>query len=160
MSARRIRVWLWPVTLAGLFLTASCSEQLVPRGPEQQQTVPFVSLASLEVAMSSNPGPTLVEFSQDFNCPRCDQMAATMLDIRSGYSSDVTFHRVNYLAATGGSSRFPIGICPSYLFFRDGEVVGQLSGNQPYPILASWLNNLLAAEGQQAESQSENISRI
>ena len=74
-------------------------------------------------------------------------MVSTMRDLRNNYSKDVAIHRVNYLSA---GRQFQLGICPTYMFVLDGQIVGQLSGNQPYPILAAKLNDMIAVHQQHA----------
>ena len=140
----------------GLCVTTSCMEQMVPQAAPKASRVPFTSMASLEVDLKLNSGLTLVECAQDFSCARCDQMASTMQDLRSGFSDDVNFQRVSYSSA---GSRFQLGVCPTYLFVLDGQVVDQLSGKQPYPVMASRLNDLLAVHARNADDHSETSGR-
>lgn len=142
-----------------LCLSTACSEHLPRPDFVEMESAPFTTMATLEIELASNKGPTLIEFAQNFNCVRCDQMTSTMRDLRAQYSSNVRFHRINYLAAQGGNSRFQLGICPTYLFMLDGQVVGAVSGNQPYPTMASKLNDLLAIHQQNAAVRSNNLGK-
>ena len=139
--------------MACLFTATACSERIAPNAVLEAEGVPFTSMATLTLELSMNQGPALVEFAQNFNCARCDQMASTMNELRTAYSKDVAIHRANYLSA---SNRFQLGICPTYLFMLDGEVVGQLSGNQPYPIMAARLDDLVAVH-RQTDDDSNNL---
>ena len=138
------RVALWMVAAVCLSGASACTGQLesgVSETKLQRQQVPFASLAEVKSQVSSSSGPAIIEFAQDFNCSRCDEMVATMSDLRAGFAKDVAFHRVNYLAA---NNEIQLGVCPTYLLVLDGEVVDQLAGKQPYPILAARLDNLVA----------------
>lgn len=141
---------LCSIALAGLCLMPSCSEQMVTERPPRE-TIPFTSLTEVKLDLNSNSGPAIVEFAQDYSCARCDQMAPTMSNLRSGFSKDVTFHRVNYLSA---NHEMKLGLCPTYLLVLDGEAVDRLSGKQPYPILASRLDDLVAAHKRKSGQQT------
>ncbi len=133
-----------------LCTTTSCTPQIPLHVAKQQQRTPFTSLGSLELEMKLNRGPMLVEFAQDFNCARCDQMLSTINELQNDFAKDVAFHRVSYLSA---SNKFQLPVCPTYLLVLDGQVVDQLSGNQPYPILASRLSDLVAVHQSHAIDQ-------
>ncbi len=132
-------VWLCSLT--------SCTEQISPpRVTRQVERIPFTPLSTLKSELSSSHVPMLVEFAQDYNCARCDQMTSTMDQIRSGFSNQVAIHRVNYLAA---ADSFQLRVCPTYLFVLDGEVVDRLDGKQAYPMLASRLYTMSKATSTQ-----------
>lgn len=148
----------WYFVLATMTLTGSvaCTEGGPSLGPKVRPAVPFTPWSMLKAELPLHRGAMMVEFSQDFNCARCDQMAPTMADIRNAYSEDVVIHRVNYLAASGD---LPMSICPTYLLVRDGTVVGRLEGNQPYPMLAAALDRLVDVEPSKTElGPNENES--
>lgn len=139
------------VATVGLFSTTSCSKQFGPRGDTAAKKIPFTPIDTLKVTLREQPGPTLVEFVQDFNCAQCDQMTPTMTDVRANYSEEVAFHRVSYRAA---AQQLGLGICPTYLFFLNGQVVGELAGKQPYPMMASHLNEMLSLHQANADEHS------
>lgn len=149
---RQINSVSFVVALSTLLLctTASCTQQIPLQVAKQEQRAPFTSLGSLELEMKLNRGPMLVEFAQDFNCARCDQMVSTINELQDDFAADVAFRRVSYLSA---SSQFQLPVCPTYMLVLDGKVIGQLSGAQPYPILASRLSDLVAAHQNQSNNQ-------
>ena len=81
-------------------------------------------------------------------------LVSTMRDLRNNYTKDVAIHRANYLSA---GKKYQLAICPTYMFVLDGQIVGQLSGNQPYPILASKLNDLIAVHQRKVNNHPESL---
>ena len=148
------RLGLCLAVVVCLCVMTGCSDQYaneIAQNNGQRETMPFTSLTEVKLELNSNSGPAIIEFAQDFNCSRCDQMASTMSDLRAGFSKDVRFHRVNYLSA---NHDMKLGLCPTYLLMLDGQVVDQLSGKQPYPILASRLDELVAVHNRKTEQQT------
>ena len=138
------------IALVGLCAMTSCTEQVAIEVPPRE-TIPFTSLTEVKLDLDANSGPAIVEFAQDYNCARCDQMAETMSNLRAGFSKDVVFHRVNFLSA---NNEMKLSLCPTYLLMLDGEVIDRLSGKQPYPILASRLDGLVAVHKRRSGQQT------
>ena len=81
-----------------------------------------------EVVLKSK-SPVLVDFWADW-CSPCLQMLRTLEDIEEEYGDEVTIAKCNVDEQTAVASNFGIRSIPYLIFFKEGEPVDTLVGNQ------------------------------
>lgn len=93
-----------------------------------------------EVMQSSLP--VLVDFTATW-CGPCQALAPTLEAVAGEYSGKVKVVKCDVDNARGTAMRFGISSVPTLLLIKQGEVVGQLIGNQPKQRLADLMDRAL-----------------
>jgi thioredoxin 1 len=81
-----------------------------------------------EVVLKSK-SPVVVDFWAEW-CGPCLQMLRTLGDIEEEYGDEVTIAKCNVDEQTSVATQFGIRSIPYLVFFKDGEPVDTLVGNQ------------------------------
>lgn len=73
------------------------------------------------------PGLVIVDFYSD-TCVPCKRMAPVLTTLENQYADDIFIAKVNVAYDRELVERYGVTSAPTFLFFRDGEVVEQFSG--------------------------------
>lgn len=104
--------------------------------------LPPVSSASFESDVLKSDKPVVIDFSAEW-CAPCKMLAPTLERLAADYDGKVKFLYADVDQVRDLAMKFRITSVPTLLFFRDGQVVGQMIGNRPYQDIASQLDKLL-----------------
>lgn len=88
--------------------------------------------------------PVLVDFSATW-CGPCKALTPTLEALAGEYSGKMRFFHVDVDEARATAQRFGISSVPTMMFFRGGEVMGQVIGNRPKSAIAEMIQKLLEA---------------
>ena len=91
-------------------------------------------------------GIAMVDFGADW-CPPCRMMEPVVDRIASEYAGRATVAAVDADASLRTTARYNVRSFPTFLFFRDGEVVDRIVGAVPRTRLTDRLESLLAGDG-------------
>ena len=94
-------------------------------------------------------GVALVDFGADW-CPPCRMMAPVVEQIAAEYAGRATVGALDVDANPRVQARYDVRSLPTFLFFRDGEVVDRIVGAVPKARLTERLDALLATDGTAA----------
>jgi thioredoxin 1 len=97
-------------------------------------------------------GIALVDFGADW-CPPCRMMAPVIERIASEYAGRATVGTLDVDANPRVQARYDVRSLPTFLLFRDGEVVDRIVGAVPKSRLTERLDALLR-EGRSGSSSS------
>ena len=92
--------------------------------------------------IEQGPGIALVDFGADW-CPPCRLMAPILDELASEYAGRATVATVDVDADVQTASRYHVRSLPTFLFFRDGQVVDRIVGAVPRTRLSERLEALL-----------------
>ena len=84
----------------------------------------------------------LVDFWGD-HCPACRQISPILKDLAESYTGRVKIVKIHAAENAATSSRYGIRAMPTVLAFRDGEVLGQLTGARPKAAFEGLIGTLL-----------------
>ena len=88
--------------------------------------------------------PSLVDFWAEW-CGPCRMIAPTISELAVDFDGRAVVGKVNVDDEPGIAENFRVRSIPTLLFFRNGEVVGQIIGVQSKAKLASRLEDLVDA---------------
>ena len=74
--------------------------------------------------------PVLLDFWAEW-CGPCKALAPILDELATEYSSKLKVVKMNVDESPGTPQRYSIRSIPTLIFFKDGQVVEQLVGNQP-----------------------------
>lgn len=80
-----------------------------------------------EVVAASKTQPVMVDFWAEW-CRPCHMLAPTVAEIAHDYAGKVKVTKLNVDEAMNSAGKFGIRGIPTLLFFKDGQVVGQMVG--------------------------------
>ncbi len=121
---------------------AGCSSD---EGAKQDQLLPSLQVvrgAELQDFVSSCDTPVLVEFGVDYQCERCRQMKGGVEELADKFSGKAEVVRVDFNSNAPLVAQFGGTICPTYVFFQDGQPVRTESFPVSADILESQLTDL------------------
>ncbi len=95
-------------------------------------------------ATVSGSKPSLVDFWAEW-CGPCRMIAPTISELADDFDGRASVGKVNVDDEPRIAEKFRVRSIPTLLFFRDGEVVGQIVGVQSKPKLAARLEQLVSA---------------
>ena len=88
--------------------------------------------------------PTLVDFWAEW-CGPCRMIAPTIGELADDFSGRASIGKVNVDHEPRIAERFRIRSIPSLLFFKNGQITGQIIGVQSKANLAARLEELIAS---------------
>ena len=132
------------VDIRDLTLVAKYFGQTVehPTPPTQFDGPIEVTDATFQSLVLDAELPVVVEFWAEW-CPFCRQMKPVVEAVASEHSETFTIARLDIEANRQTTGTYGIQGIPTYLVFRDGEVVGRLVGARPKASFVSGILGLL-----------------
>ncbi len=104
--------------------------------------LPPVTESSFETEVLKSDVPVVVDFSAEW-CAPCKMLAPTLERLAQDYAGKVKFLYGDVDQVRGLAMQYRITSVPTLLFFKNGQVVGQMIGNRPYGDIAAQLDKLL-----------------
>ncbi len=92
-------------------------------------------------------GLALVDFGADW-CPPCRMMAPIVEQLAAEYRGRVTVGAIDVDASQRVTTRYQVRSFPTFLLFRDGQVVERIVGAVPRARLVARLEALLAGDAR------------
>ena len=102
-------------------------------------SLPVVSGSQLQTFVSESELPVLVEFGVDYRCDRCREMKRSVVELGEKFEGRAEVVRVDFNANAAMVSQLGGTICPTYVFFEDGQPVKTVS----FPVSADILETHL-----------------
>ena len=96
---------------------------------------------TFEAEVLKSDKPVLVDFSATW-CGPCKALAPTIEALAAEYAGRVKFVNCDVDEARSAAMRYGVSSVPTLLLFKDGEVVGQLIGNQPKDNIKALLDRI------------------
>lgn len=129
-----------------------------PRPAQQEhmisREIPVVSRAELHELVQQKDELVLVEFGVNFGCVRCDDMRPQIARLADEFENRAKVVRVDFDANRQLAAQFGADICPSYVLFRDGELVVTRS----HPISADLIAADLDAAVRRQDHSTPTVS--
>ena len=98
--------------------------------------------ANFDEEVMKSDVPVLVDFYADW-CGPCQMMGPVVEQLSIDYAAKVKVGKVNVDEAPNLASRFNVRSIPSFIFFKEGDVVDRVVGGVPIHELSDRLDNLL-----------------
>ncbi len=98
--------------------------------------------ANFEEEVLKSDKPVLVDFYADW-CGPCKMMMPVVDKMAEKYDGKIKVGKVNSDDESGLASKYGIMSIPSFLIFKDGQVVKSTTGAMPADTLASMLDAVL-----------------
>ena len=86
--------------------------------------------------------PVVIDFSAEW-CAPCKLLSPTLERLAKDYDGKVRFLYGDVDQVRDLAMKFRITSVPTLLFFKNGQVVGQMIGNRPYQDIKALLDRLL-----------------
>lgn len=139
MNKKRFQAW----TIAAQIVLA-CLLGCVPSEPiAEVGSIPSILGSELQDFLTQSDLPVLVEFGVDYRCERCAQMKPSVVDLGQRFEGRVNVVRVDFNSNVKLVSELGGSICPTYVFFQDGEPVRTESFPVSTEILESHLQSMI-----------------
>ena len=106
-------------------------------------TLPIVTDATIDAAITPGTGLVAVEFSADW-CAPCHLMASAVEAVAQEYAPALRVLQVDADANPRTVARFGVRGLPTMLLFRDGTLVDRIVGAVGKPALAGRIERALA----------------
>lgn len=91
---------------------------------------------------TSNNKKAVVDAWADW-CAPCKQLEPVIEDLANDYQGDVAFGKLNVDENQETAAQYGIRSIPTLLFFKDGELVDQVTGAMPKKVLDDKIQNKL-----------------
>ncbi|MDY0061466.1 MAG: thioredoxin [Myxococcota bacterium] len=98
--------------------------------------------SSFDVEVLQAELPVVVDFSAPW-CGPCRTMEPILQALAEAYAGKVKIVKVDVSQSPGAAARFMVQAVPTFLFFKDGKVVRQLTGAMPRPKFEAAVQQLL-----------------
>jgi thioredoxin 1 len=130
MTKRLFAVGVLVFTVGGMLLVG-CQPQVQPQTPAYHGPGPELMLneSNFQEALSTGK-PVLVDFFATW-CGPCQHMAPVIEELALEYQGKVVVGKVDVDQNQALAEKYQIASLPTFLFLKDGRVVGQLVGMQP-----------------------------
>ncbi|MBW2280689.1 MAG: thioredoxin [Deltaproteobacteria bacterium] len=103
-----------------------------------------VTDATFEDQVLQSDTPVLVDFWAEW-CAPCRQLSPTLKDLAGEYDGKLRVVKIDVDANQAITAKLDVRAMPTLLFFKNGQVRGQLVGNQPRSTLVKEIDQLLAS---------------
>ena len=103
-----------------------------------------VTDATFEDQVMKSETPVLVDFWAEW-CAPCRQLAPTLKDLAGEYDGKLRVVKIDVDANPNITAKLDVRAMPTLLFFKNGQVRGQLVGNQPRSNLVKEIDQVLAS---------------
>ncbi len=103
-----------------------------------------VTDATFEDEVLKSETPVLVDFWAEW-CAPCRQLAPTLKDLAGEYDGKLRVVKIDVDANPTITAKLDVRAMPTLLFFKNGQVRGQLVGNQPRSKLVDQIDRVLAS---------------
>jgi thioredoxin 1 len=87
-------------------------------------------------------GLTLIDFYSD-SCVPCKRMSPVLAELEETYAGKLYVGKVNIAYDVSVAEKYQVSKTPTFLFFKDGELVETLSGVQKKADMAAIIENNL-----------------
>jgi thioredoxin 1 len=87
-------------------------------------------------------GLTLIDFYSD-SCVPCKRMSPVLAELEETYEGKIFVGKVNIAYDTPIAEKYQVSKTPTFLFFKDGEVVESLSGIQKKADMAALIEQYI-----------------
>ena len=134
-----VRCYTFVACIALTFII-SCARQGAQQADELL-SLPVVSGSQLQTFVSESELPMLVEFGVDYRCDRCREMKRSVVELGEKFEGRAEVGRVDFNANGTMVSQLGGTICPTYVFFEDGQPVKTVN----FPVSADILQSHLTA---------------
>jgi len=102
----------------------------------------ILTAANFQKEVLANPEPVLVEFGADW-CGACHMLAPILAQLREEFNGQIKIARLDIDACNRVAAEYGIQDVPTLVFFKNGQVVDQISGVVPRQVIAAKLRVLL-----------------
>ena len=85
----------------------------------------------------------MVEFGVSSGCQRCDAMNSVVRGVAAEFDGQAEVFRMDFRENSDLVAQLQLGICPSYAFFKDGQLVDRCVGVTDEGFLSSKIASLL-----------------
>ena len=102
-----------------------------------------VTTASFQADVLNNAKPVLVDFWAEW-CGPCRQVAPVLDSIAAEYAGKIEIVKVNVDEEPALAQQYGIVSIPALQVFQGGELVKQMVGAKPKPVLVAELSEFLA----------------
>ena len=101
-----------------------------------------VTDATFEQEVLKNDRPVLIDFWAEW-CAPCRQIAPIVKDLAASYQGKVKIVKMNIDENPGTPGRYGVRAIPTVLAFKNGTVVGQITGARPKSAFEDMVQKLL-----------------
>lgn len=101
-----------------------------------------VTDAEFEQKVLKSPVPVVVDFWAPW-CGPCRMVAPVLDELAGEYGNKIVIAKVNTDEHSQWASKFGVRGIPTMLFIKDGELVDQVVGAYPKPMIQQRIDNLL-----------------
>ena len=103
--------------------------------------VTVIESSDFENVVLKSSEPVLVDFYADW-CGPCRALAPKLEELSESFSGKAKIVKVNVDNSQDIAGQYGVRGIPAMFFFKDGELQGQLVGNQPKESIEEALNEL------------------
>ena len=162
-ASRAICCWFNLTVLLVATIVVGCADQSATNDNSGQKQLhsqgrQYDNVSEFDVSqlVISSTRPVLVEFGMDVNCFRCAQMTQSVNELKNRFDGQAQIVRTSYSPSSAFQSELGLQICPTYLFYNNGQLVDRCDGPTKLPVLMSKLSHLVSSEaGPSAANQPE-----
>jgi thioredoxin 1 len=101
-----------------------------------------VTDATFEREILKSDTPALIDFWAEW-CAPCRQIAPIVKDLAASYAGKVKIVKMNIDENPGTPGRYGVRAIPTVLAFKNGSVVGQITGARPKSAFEDMIQKLL-----------------
>jgi thioredoxin 1 len=125
------------ILVRGLSLKTSTRKQ-----PNEKKIQTILNEANFEKEVLENPDPVLVEFGANWS-GASHMMAPILEQLREEFDGQIKIARLDIDTSGRVATKYGIQDIPTLTFFKNGQVVDQISGLVPRQVIAAKLRALM-----------------